>query len=118
MDIMLTVSYSLTIPREKFFYPDEDPRHGYPREEIKARLEELFPKKIMLAKDISAQREHLTHCPLYENGNALRCAACGKWLYMPGREDLPAHLERCTPVKGVSLCPSCAWELERDIRGQ
>ena len=80
MDIMLTVSYALKIPKDKSFCSET----GYVKEEMRERLEKLFPKEITLAEDTIARREHLIHYPLHENKNSLRCASCGKWLYMPG----------------------------------
>lgn len=114
MDILLTVSYSLKIPKEKFFHPE----NGYVKEEIREQLEKLFPEEFVLAEDAVAQREHLIHNPLIENKNCLRCASCGKWLYMPGKEYLPGGLEYCKVVKEIPLCSSCAWELEKDMENE
>lgn len=40
MNIMLTVSYAIDIPRDAFFHAD----HGAVKEEIMERLEALFPR--------------------------------------------------------------------------
>lgn len=114
MDMMLTVSYSLKIPREDYF----DAESGHIRAEIEEQLEKLFPTKIALTADVAANREHLISYPLVENQNCLRCASCGRWLYMPGKEDLPACLEPCRMVKQIPLCSSCAWELEKDLENE
>ncbi|NBK93556.1 hypothetical protein D5278_16500 [bacterium 1XD21-13] len=114
MDIMLTVSYSLKIPRDQFF----NSKNGYVKAEIRKQLEKLFPKEISLLEDTVAQREHLIHMPLYENKNSLKCASCGKWLYMPEKEFSQACLEYCKIVKDIPLCPSCAWELEADFKNE
>nr|MDE7477720.1 hypothetical protein [Lachnospiraceae bacterium] len=74
--------------------------------------------EIVLTENLSAQREHLIHAPLYENKNALRCASCGKWLYMPGKEDRQECLEYCKMVKDIPLCSSCAWEQEADMKNE
>ena len=111
---MLTVSYSLEIPRDDFFRSES----GEVREEMEEQLEKLFPKEIVLNGNAFAQREHLIHYPLRENKNALRCASCGKWLYMPGKENLPVSLDPCRMVKEIPLCPSCAWELEADMENE
>ena len=68
--------------------------------------------------DVSAHREHRICHPLVENSNCLRCVSCGMWLYMPGKEDLPVCLEDCKMVKQIPLCPSCAWELEKDMENE
>lgn len=114
MDIMLTVSYSVEISKDEFFCRET----GYVTEEMQKRLEQLFPEKIKLTGNAVAQRQQMIHCPLYENKNALRCASCGKWLYMPEKEYLPAGLEPCKMVKEIPLCPSCAWELEQDLKDE
>lgn len=114
MDIMLTVSYSLKIPRDQFFNSE----NGYVKAEMRKQLEKLFPKEISLMEDTVAQREHLMHMPLYENKNSLRCASCGKWLYIPGKELPQVCLEDCKIVKEIPLCPSCAWELEADFKNE
>lgn len=114
MDIMLTVSYCINIPRDEFLQAES----GEVNEEMMKRLETLFPKEIALTKEVVAQREHLIHYPLIENKNSLRCACCGRWLYMPKREYLPASLEYCQMVEGIPLCPSCAWELEADMKNE
>lgn len=114
MDIMLTVSYSLKIPKEKFFHPES----GYVKEEIEEQLEKLFPEEIVLAEGTAARREHLIHYPLVENRNCLRCASCGRWLYMPGKEYPPVSLEYGRVVKEIPLCSSCAWELEKDMENE
>lgn len=114
LDIMLTISYSLKISKERFFHPES----GEVRVEMEEQLEKLFPEEIMLSGDIAAKREHLIHSPLIENRNCLRCAFCGKWLYMPGKEYLPASLDYCKMVKEISLCSSCAWELEKDMENE
>lgn len=111
MDIMLTVSYSLKIPKDEFFHPE----NGEVNKEMREKLEKLFPEEIALTENVVAQKEHLIHYPLRENKNCLRCASCGKWLYMPGREYLPVSLEYCKVVKEIPLCSSCAWELEKDM---
>ena len=74
MDIMLTVSYSLKIPKEKFFHMGS----GDVKEDVREELEKLFPEEIVLAGGAAAQREHLVHYPLIENQNCLRCASCGR----------------------------------------
>ena len=114
MDIMLTVSYALKIPKDKSFCSET----GYEKEEMRERLEKLFPKEITLAEDTIVRREHLIHYPLHENKNSLRCASCGKWLYMPGKENLPVCLEYCRMVQEISLCSGCAWELEADLENE
>lgn len=114
MDIMLTVSYCINIPRDEFFETES----GEVNEEIMERLETLFPKEIVLAKEVAAQREHLIHYPLIENKNSLRCVCCGRWLYMPDKEYLPVSLEYCQMVEGIPLCSSCAWELEADMKNE
>lgn len=114
MDIMLTVSYSLKIPKERFFHTES----GDVKEEIREQIEKLFPEEIVLEEDAIAQREHLIHYPLIENKNCLRCASCGKWLYMPEKEYLPVSLEYCKLVKEIPLCSSCAWELEQDMENE
>lgn len=114
MDIMLTVSYSLKIPKDEFFHPE----NGEVNKEIREKLKKLFPEEIALTENVVAQKEHLIHYPLRENKNCLRCASCGKWLYMPGREYLPVSLEYCKVVKEIPLCSSCAWELEKDMENE
>lgn len=113
MDINLTVSYSLKIPRDEFFQDS-----GEPKVEVLEQLKKLFPKEITLAEDAVAKREHLIHAPLYENKNCLRCASCGKWLYMPGKEYFQESLDYCKMVKEIPLCSSCAWELEADLKNE
>ena len=112
MDIMMTVSYSLKIPEDEFFHSENRDVRGKMREQ----LEKLFPKEIVIMEDTVAKREHLVHYPLLENKNCLICASCGKWLYMPGKEHLAEGLEYCKMVKEIPLCPSCAWELEADMK--
>lgn len=114
MDIMLTVSYCLKIQRDEFYCPE----NGHVKEEIEEQLENMFPKEVILTNNLTAQREHLMHIPLQENKNCLRCASCGKWLYMPGKEYLQEGLEYCRMVKNIPLCPSCAWELESDMQNE
>lgn len=114
MDLMLTVSYSLKVPKDEFFYTEK----GYIKEEMQKQLEKAFPKKIILKQDVAAKREHLIYYPLHENKNSLRCASCGKWLYMPEKENLQVCLEYCKTVKEIPLCPSCAWELEADLEDE
>lgn len=114
MDLMITVSYSLKIPRDDFFRAES----GTIKAEIEEQLEKLFPAELALALDTAAQREHRICYPLVENRNCLRCASCGMWLYMPGKEDLPVCLEYCRMVKQIPLCPSCAWELEKDLENE
>lgn len=114
MDIMLTISYSLKIPRDAFFQPE----NGCVQAGIRERLNALFPSKITLTEGAVAKREHLVHYPLEEGKNALRCASCGKWLYVPGKETLPVCLEYGRQVKGIPLCPSCAWELNEDLKDE
>ena len=99
MDIMLTVSYSLKISKDDFFHPET----GIVNEEMREKLEKLFPQEIALTEDTVAQREHLSHLPLYENKNCLRCASCGKWLYMPGKEYLAEGLDYCKMKKEIPL---------------
>lgn len=82
MDIMLTVSYSLKIPKDEFFHSES----GEVKEEMREQLEKLFPEEIVLPGDTTAKRESLIHAPLIENKNCLRCASCGKWLYMPEKK--------------------------------
>ena len=113
MDIMLTVSYALKISKDDFFTES-----GKVKEEAKAQLEKLFPKEIALMENVIAEREHLIHYPLYENKNCLRCASCGKWLYMPGKDYFPVSLDYCKMVKEIPLCFSCAWELEADLKNE
>ena len=72
MNIMLTVSYAIDIPRDAFFHAD----HGAVKEEIMERLEALFPREITLTENADAHRTHLIHYPLIENKNSLRCASC------------------------------------------
>lgn len=91
MDIMLTVSYSVKIPKDEFFNSE----NGYVKEEMRRQLERLFPEEIALTENTVAQREHLIHASLHENKNALKCAFCGKWLYMPGEEHSQVCLEYC-----------------------
>lgn len=114
MDLMITVSYSLKIPRDDFFHAE----NGTIKDEIEEQLEKLFPAEIALTADTAVQREHRICYPLVEHRNCLRCAACGMWLYMPGKEYLPACLEYCKMVKQIPLCPSCAWELEKDLENE
>ncbi|MDE6232601.1 MAG: hypothetical protein K2M60_04540 [Lachnospiraceae bacterium] len=114
MDIMLTVSYSLNIPKDEFFHPET----GDVKVEMIEQLEKLFPKEIALTEDAVAQRKNLIHYPLIENKNSLRCASCGNWLYMPGKEYLPVCLEYCKMVKEIPLCSCCAWELEADLNDE
>ena len=114
MDIMLTVSYSLKIPKDKFFCSES----GDVKEEIQQQLEQLFPKEVKLTDDFAVHREHLIHYPLYENRNSLRCVSCGKWLYMPEKEHLQVCLEYCKMIKEIPLCSSCAWELEADLKNE
>ena len=114
MDMMLTVSYSLKIPKEEFFHPES----GEVKEEMREQLEKLFPKEIVLPGGTAAKREHLIHAPLIENKNCLRCASCGRWLYMPGKEYMSAGLDDCKMVKGIPLCSSCGWELEKDLENE
>lgn len=112
MDIVLTISYSLNIPRDEFF----DPQSRCVTEKMRERLEAVFPQELTLTADTTAKREHLYHFPLYEGKNSLKCASCGKWLYMPGKEEyMLACLECCKMVKDIPLCPGCAWELEKDL---
>jgi hypothetical protein len=114
MDIMLTVSYSLKIPSDEFFCSET----GYIKEEMQEQLQKLFPNEMTLTENAVAKREHLIHSPLYENKNSMRCVSCGKWLYMPNKEHLQVSLEYCKVVKGIPLCPSCAWELEYDLKNE
>ena len=114
MDMMLTVSFSLKIPKDEFFYAES----GRVKDEMKEQMEKLFPREIMLPGGIAAKREHLIHAPLIENKNCLRCASCGRWLYMPGKEDMSASLDYCKMVKEIPLCASCAWELEKDLENE
>lgn len=114
MDIMLTVSYTLKIPKDSFFCSET----GEVKEEMLSQLEKLFPKEIALTEDAIIRREHLIHYPLHENKDSLRCASCGKWLYMPGREYMPVSLDYCRMVKGIPLCSGCAWELEADLENE
>ncbi len=114
MNIMLTVSYAIDIPRDAFFHAD----HGAVKEEIMERLEALFPREITLTENADAHRTHLIQYPLIENKNSLRCASCKTWLYMPEKEYLPVSLEYCKMIKGIPLCPSCAWELEADLENE
>lgn len=111
---MLTVSYSLEIPRDEFFHSE----NGSVREDMEKRLDKLFPEEIVLTENVAARREHLIHYPLSEYQNALRCASCGKWLYMPGKEYLPVSLDYCKMVREIPLCSSCAWELEADMKNE
>ena len=37
---------------------------------------------------------------------------------MPGKEYLPVSLEYGKMVKGIPLCLSCAWELEKDMENE
>lgn len=113
MDIMLTVSYSAKLPRDEFYS-----EKGDVKEKMEELLEELFPEEIALTKDGVARREHMIYYPLIENKNALKCASCGKWLYIPGKEHLPVCLEYCKMVKEIPLCSSCAWELEADLKNE
>lgn len=110
---MLTVSYSLKLPRDEFYS-----EKGDVKEKMEAQLEALFPEEIVLTKDSVTQREHMAYYPLIEKKNALKCASCGKWLYIQGKEDLPVCLEYCKMVKEIPLCPSCAWELEADLENE
>lgn len=64
MDIMLTVSYSVKIPKDEFFNSE----NGYVKEEMRRQLERLFPEEIALTENTVAQREHLIHAPL--------CSSC------------------------------------------
>lgn len=64
MDIMLTVSYSVKIPKDEFLNSE----NGYVKEEMRRQLERLFPEKIALTENTVAQREHLIHAPL--------CSSC------------------------------------------
>ncbi len=73
MNLMVTVSYALNIPRDDFFYAE----NGTIKEEIGEQLERLFPTEIVLAADVSAHREHRICYPLVENSNCLRCVSCG-----------------------------------------
>lgn len=114
MNLMLTVSYSINIPHDQFFCAE----NGEVNEKIKKRLETLFPKEIVLVENVDIHRAHLLNYPLIENKNSLRCVSCGKWLYMPEKEYLPVCLEYCKMVKGIPLCPSCAWELEADMQNE
>lgn len=115
MDIMLTVSYALHIPREEFY----EAGRGIPKEKMMRFLQEQFPKKIEFPQaGVTARREYLMHVPLNENGNALKCASCGKWLYPPGKEGQQVCLEYCKMIKGIPLCLSCAWELEFDLEDE
>lgn len=114
IDVMLTVSYTLKIPKDEFWNPE----NGKVNEEMRQRLEKLFPEEIALTEDAVAQREHLMHYSLRENKNCLRCASCGKWLYMPGKEYLAEGLEYCKMRKKIPLCSSCAWELEKDLENE
>ena len=92
MDIMLTVSYALRIPREEFF----EAGRGIPKEKMMRFLQTQFPKKIEFPQaGVTAKREHLMHVPLTENQNALKCASCGKWLYPTGKEWQQMCLEYC-----------------------
>ena len=50
MNIMLTVSYAIDIPRDAFFHAD----HGAVKEEIMERLEALFPREITLTENADA----------------------------------------------------------------
>lgn len=111
MELIITVSYSLKIPREDYFEAES----GTIKEEIEERLEALFPLELALTDKDTAHREHLISYPLIENHNCLRCASCGRWLYMPGKEYLPVCLDICKTVKQIPLCASCAWELEKDM---
>lgn len=88
MNIMLTVSYEIDIPRDAFFHA----KSGVVNEEIMRRLETLFPKEIALTENADAHRTHVIHYPLLENKNSLRCASCKTWLYMPEKEYLPECL--------------------------
>ena len=114
MDIMLTVSYSVEIPEDQFFCPET----GYVKEEIQKRLEQLFPEEIVLTGNAAAQRQQMIHCPMHEDENVLRCASCGRWLYMPEKEHPPVCLEPCRMVREIPLCSGCAWELERDLKDE
>lgn len=43
MDIMLTVSYSVKIPKDEFLNSE----NGYVKEEMRRQLERLFPEEIL-----------------------------------------------------------------------
>lgn len=111
MDISLTVSYHVKIEKDAFFNPET----GELNDEIEKQLEKLFSDKIELSEQNVAIKNYLSHYPLYEGKNCLRCAACGRWLYMPGKEDMAEGLDYCKIIKGISFCHSCAWELENEI---
>ncbi len=68
MNIMLTVSYAIDIPRDAFF----SRKSGVVNEEIMRRLETLFPKEIALTESADAHRTHVIHYPLLEN--KIHCA--------------------------------------------
>lgn len=59
MNIMLTVSYAIDIPRDAFFHA----KSGVVNEEIMRRLETLFPKEIALTESADAHRTHVIHYP-------------------------------------------------------
>ena len=113
MDIVLTVSYSLTIPEDAYFQPGT----SIPSEAVRQQLEQQFPAAVVLG-GVTARRDHLTTLPLREGCRFRRCAGCGRWLYLPGAEETPALLDPCRMVKGIPLCPGCAWELERDLQDE
>ena len=113
MEISLTISYHVTIDKDEFW----DSETGKLNSKIECQFEKIFPEKIKLSDKDTTKRNHISYYPLHEGKNCLRCAFCGKWLYIPDKEYMAEGLDYCRIINEKPYCHSCAWELEADIRG-
>lgn len=109
MDLLLslTVNYIIeTEDRDDFF------DCGRLRPDIQEQLESRFPKQISLSPQVRGERHSLTHMPMTEGQNFVRCALCGRPLSTSVA--LYLGLDAVTAIDGQPYCSSCAYDMKID----
>lgn len=111
MEISLTVNYIISTDKENFWNPE----NGRLSDEMKEKLDKIFPQKISLPNVETAEFGRMSYIPLREGENATKCIACNSWCYVPKEEYKAEGLRHCRIINGYSFCESCFWELESEI---
>jgi len=111
MKILLTVNYLVDTDRDNFW-----DKKGYLIDEIDINLKKRFPQKMKLSDTVCGQRYSMTHKPIdYPNANLITCPICKRLLTDRKKPKPIEGLDNITELANVSICKSCAWQLERGV---
>lgn len=105
--ILITVSYVVEAEIDDFFH----------NQEVKKNLKKRFPKKAKIAENLYAKRQHLSHIIIdYPNANLMKCPICKCFITDSTKPNYVYTIQKAVELEGVTMCSSCAWELDFDVK--